>query len=384
MSPIRWAVSGVLAVLLAFLLLIVVIIGGGTELGQAQASCNLTTGAEHTVSIEAGQTAHVRAIIGVAKARGVPPKGWVVALAVALQESGLRNLSNPTYPESLTMTTEGSGSDHDSLGLFRQRPSAGWGTVEQLMTPTYEATAFFGGPDVPPANPGLLDIAGWEALPVTVAAQRVQVSAYPDAYAKWEAEAAQLAAANADAPPVAVLNPPPGGPSDGAGGYTGADGLCGPGGVLPPGGATGTAAAVIAQAQRWLGTPYAWGGGTLEGPSEGFAQGAGIVGFDCSSYVRYAYYHGAGITLPRTSSEQYAATAARTVVTGDLDLTRLQPGDLLFWGSSAGSIHHVALYAGGGMMLEEPRTGLTARLQQVYDSDFYAATRPLASAPVWS
>ena len=125
MSPIRWAVSGVLAVLLAFLLLIVVIIGGGTELEQAQASCNLTTGAEHTVSIEAGQTAHVRAIIGVAKARGVPPKGSVVALAVALQETGLRNLSNPTYPETLTLTTEGSGSDQDSLGLLPPRSSAG-------------------------------------------------------------------------------------------------------------------------------------------------------------------------------------------------------------------------------------------------------------------
>ncbi len=372
--------TGAMAVL-AVVLLFVVIIGGSSAL-QAQASCVLTTGGGGTVPVEAGQTAYVRTIIGVGKARGATPKGWIVALAVALQESGLRNLSNPAYPESLSMTKDGSGTDHDSLGLFQQRPQSGWGTVAQLMEPTYAATAFFGGPDVPPANPGLLDVPGWLALPVTVAAQRVQVSAYPDAYAKWEGEASQLAAANADAPPVAVLNPPPGSPAVASGGYTGADGLCGQGGVLPPGGATGNAAAVIAQAQHLIGTPYSWGGGSLDGPSEGFADGAGIVGFDCSSYTRYALFHGAGITLPRTAAEQYAATAGRTVETGSPELSRLQPGDLLFWGSSAGSIHHVALYVGGGQMLEEAHPGTVARLIDVYGGDFYAATRPLAKVPV--
>ncbi len=258
---------------LAVVLLLAVVIGGSSAL-QAQASCALTSGGG-IVPIEAGQTAYVRTIIGVGKARAVAQKGWIAALAVALQESGLRNLSNPAYPESLSMTKDGSGTDHDSLGLFQQRPQSGWGTVAQLMDPTYEATAFFGGPDIPPANPGLLDIPGWQSLPVTVAAQQVQVSAYPDAYAKWEGEATQLAAANADAPPVAVLNPPPGSPAVASGGYTGADGLCGQGGVLPPGGATGNAAAVIAQAQHLIGTPYSWGGGSLDGPSEGFADGAG-------------------------------------------------------------------------------------------------------------
>jgi len=373
--------TGAMAVL-AVVLLLAVIIGGSSAL-QAQASCALTSGGG-TVPIEAGQTAYVRTIIGVGKARAVAQKGWIVALSVALQESGLRNLSNLTYPESLSMTKDGSGSDHDSLGLFQQRPQSGWGTVAQLMNPTYEATAFFGGPDVPPVNPGLLDIPGWQSLPVTVAAQQVQVSAYPDAYAKWEGEATQLAAANADAPPGALLNPPLGSPAVASGGYTGADGLCGPGGVLPPGGATGNAAAVIAQAQQRIGTPYSWGGGTLEGPSEGFADGAGIVGFDCSSYTRYALFHGAGITLPRTAAEQYAATAGRTVETGTPELSRLQPGDLLFWGSSAGSIHHVALYVGAGQMLEEAHPGTVARLIDVYGGDFYAATRPLAKVPVAS
>ena len=366
MSAVRALVGGAVALALAFVLLIVVILGGGAALQQAQASCGLTTIGGGTVPIEAGQTAHVRTIIGVAKGRGVPQKGWIVALAVALQESGLRNLSNPTYPESLAMTSEGSGSDHDSLGLFQQRPQSGWGSVQQLMTPVYEATAFFGGPDVPPGNPGLLDVPDWEALPVTVAGQRVQRSAYPDAYGKWEGQAAQLVAANADAPliPAQRAAPGPAAPSpaaEGAGGFTGADGLCGLGGVALPTGATGTAAEVLTQAQRWVGTPYSWGGGTLDGPSRGFAQGASTVGFDCSSFTRYAFHHGAGVTLPRVSAQQYAATAGRTVVTGDPDLARLQPGDLLFWGGSAGSIHHVAIYVGGDRILHVPRTGDVVR-----------------------
>lgn len=82
------------------------------------------------------------------------------------------------------------------------------------------------------------------------------------------------------------------------------------------------------------------------------------------------------------SAQQYAATAGRTVVTGDPDLARLQPGDLLFWGGSAGSIHHVAIYVGGGRMVHAPRTGSTVHVRDVYDGDFYAATRPLAIAPV--
>lgn len=142
-------------------------------------------------------------------------------------------------------------------------------------------------------------------------------------------------------------------------------------------GASGSAAAVIAEAAKWFGTPYSWGGGTLDGPSRGFAQGANTVGFDCSSYTRYAFFHGAGLLLPRTSGEQLAATAAHTVVTGDPDLNLLQPGDLLFWGSSAASIHHVALYVGDGQMVEEAHTGTVASQRAVYDGDFYAATRPL-------
>lgn len=115
-------------------------------------------------------------IIDVGRALGVPDQGIVAALAAAAQESGLRNVRH---------------GDRDSLGLFQQRPSQGWGTVEQVLDPVRATTAFYGGAANP--NPGstigLLDIAGWESLTITQAAQAVQQSAYPDHYAKWEASA---------------------------------------------------------------------------------------------------------------------------------------------------------------------------------------------------
>ena len=100
-----------------------------------------------------------------------PCRGLVIALATALQESGLRNLDY---------------GDRDSLGLFQQRPSMGWGTPTQVTDPAYAAHAFFTGAGT---NPGLLDISHWEALPLWLAADSVQHSAYPIAYADHEAEA---------------------------------------------------------------------------------------------------------------------------------------------------------------------------------------------------
>lgn len=120
--------------------------------------------------------ANARVIIDVGRALGVPDQGIVVALAAAAQESGLRN---PDY------------GDLDSLGLFQQRPSQGWGTVEEVLDPVRSAMAFYGGATNPNAGitRGLLDIEGWESMSVTQAAQAVQLSAYPEHYAKWEVSA---------------------------------------------------------------------------------------------------------------------------------------------------------------------------------------------------
>lgn len=136
----------------------------------------MVTSIAPSAALTAEMRANAMTIIRVGKSLNVPKYGLVVALAAAAQESGLRNL---TY------------GDRDSLGLFQQRPSAGWGTRSQILDPTYSAKLFFGGPRNPNAENtrGLLDISGWQQKTVTQAAQAVQLSAYPSAYAKWESAA---------------------------------------------------------------------------------------------------------------------------------------------------------------------------------------------------
>jgi murein DD-endopeptidase MepM/ murein hydrolase activator NlpD len=102
----------------------------------------------------------------------VPFRGWVIAVATAMQESALSNLPHL-----------GPDNDHDSVGLFQQRPSQGWGTAEQLQDPEYASRKFY---------EKLLTIEGWHRMALTDAAQRVQVSAYPDAYAKHEPLATEI------------------------------------------------------------------------------------------------------------------------------------------------------------------------------------------------
>ncbi|WP_433078091.1 hypothetical protein ACQP1P_36335 [Dactylosporangium sp. CA-052675] len=122
------------------------------------------------------------AIVDVAKRENLPKRAAIVALATALQESHLRNLANPNVPASLGRPNEGVGYDYDSVGLFQQRPN--WGSVDQLMDPHESARRFYSA---------LTRIPGWGDYAVTVAAQMVQGSAFPDAYAKWENLATQIA-----------------------------------------------------------------------------------------------------------------------------------------------------------------------------------------------
>lgn len=114
-------------------------------------------------------------IVRIGRELGVSDRGIVIALAAAMQESTLRNLD---------------WGHLDSLGLFQQRPSMGWGSADELTDPDYAIRAFYlgvhGGEYI---NRGLLDIDGWESMSVTEAAQAVQISAYPDEYAKWESDA---------------------------------------------------------------------------------------------------------------------------------------------------------------------------------------------------
>ena len=122
-------------------------------------------------------------IVHTGEKRGLPKRAYVIAVATALQESKLLNLANPTVPPSLASRSQGMGYDHDSIGLFQQRPSSGWGAPEQLLDPEYAAGAFYGV---------LVQVPGWENLPLTMAAQSVQVSAFPWAYAQHEGLAQQI------------------------------------------------------------------------------------------------------------------------------------------------------------------------------------------------
>ena len=143
----------------------------------------------------------------------------------------------------------------------------------------------------------------------------------------------------------------------------------------------GDASGMLNAFQSIVGNPYSWGGGTLEGPSEGILyagiDGRGIIGFDCSSAVRYAIYHGTNkqVTLPRTSSQQYAATAGKTVWRPGDDTSGIQPGDLLFYGSSTSNIVHVAMYIGNGQMFEAPKPGGFVQKTALRTGSMVAATR---------
>ncbi|MEU5548254.1 MULTISPECIES: M23 family metallopeptidase [unclassified Micromonospora] len=127
------------------------------------------------------QMRNAAAIIKVGQDMKVPARGWVVAVATAMQESRLLNLANRTVAESNDIPNEGVGADHDSVGLFQQRAS--WGSVRQRMNPAYASRKFY---------EKLVDVPDWEKLPLTVAAQRVQISAFPDAYAKHEELASRI------------------------------------------------------------------------------------------------------------------------------------------------------------------------------------------------
>jgi hypothetical protein len=141
---------------------------GGISLFN-QADCvAVASNQSYTYDLEQMQNASTIAAVGVKI--GVPTFGIEVAEATALQESKLYNLT---------------GGDRDSLGLFQQRPSEGWGTAAQIMDTTYSSTAFY---------EALMKVANWQSLPLTQAAQDVQHSAYPDAYAGHEDEADVLAA----------------------------------------------------------------------------------------------------------------------------------------------------------------------------------------------
>lgn len=133
-------------------------------------TCKATAG-DMTFAFTPEQLRNASLITSVAIKRGLPPRAATIAIATAMQESELRNLDY---------------GDRDSVGLFQQRPSQGWGTIEEIMDPLYAAGKFYDA---------LVTIDDYEDRSITEVAQEVQRSAYPDAYADHEDQGRVLASA---------------------------------------------------------------------------------------------------------------------------------------------------------------------------------------------
>ena len=162
----RAAIGAAMVVLVA----LVVVRAWPTHHAVVVPECS-ASGAAGTYRLDLDQATNATTIATVGKSLGLPDHAVTVALAAAMQESELHDLA---------------GGDRDSIGLFQQRPSQGWGTPAEVADPIYSATAFYRH---------LTRVADWQNRSVTDAAQAVQHSAAPDAYAAWESEARTVAAA---------------------------------------------------------------------------------------------------------------------------------------------------------------------------------------------
>lgn len=144
------------------------VLGKGVPLHVASAC---TVRGDKQLTLGPDQMANAATIAAIGIRRGLPQQAIVVALAAGMQESKLKNLD---------------GGDRDSIGLFQQRPSQGWGTAAQIADPRYATNEFYNG---------LLKVRGWQQMRVTDAAQAVQRSGHPEAYEKWTDQAEELATA---------------------------------------------------------------------------------------------------------------------------------------------------------------------------------------------
>ncbi|MGY4684453.1 C40 family peptidase [Micromonospora aurantiaca (nom. illeg.)] len=325
----RWpiVVGGLIGVLLAALALVVVVsfsvLSANPVMACTISPPSASPGATAAPAVWPGQgswssdqVGNAAAIVAVGAEMQVPRYGWEIAVATAMQESTLRNLGHL-----------GADNDHDSLGLFQQRPSQGWGTPEQILDPRYASRKFY---------ERLLDVDGWQTMPLAQAAQAVQRSAFPDAYARWQTEAEQLVAVTSDGLGIGCT-------SDGGDGMPPVDDEGLPEGFVLPADPQLRAVVAFALAQR--GKPYVWG---AEGPDS----------YDCSGLMMAAWAK-AGVRIPRVTAEQVHAGVAVP------SLAAMLPGDLIFIPGSDGTMSrpgHVGMYIGTDRigrqhLVQAPKTG---------------------------
>ena len=292
------------------------------------------------------QAANARIVAGVAAGRA-GHTGALIAVMTAVTESGLLVLSNPNDPAGNGLPSQGVGYDHDSLGLFQQRPS--WGTAAQRMDPVESTNLFF---DALLGLPGWADRAPWEA------AQAVQRSAFtgsPSASNGWSSVVggnylAHLPQAQAV---IAVIEGDAGaldcGASDEALQPGDAAHLGLPENYAIPADASPRARVAITYALAQLGKPYFWGG-------------TGPAAFDCSGLTQESWLR-AGVSIGRTTGDQVHAGRPTT-------FQMLRPGDLILIPGAHGTIAtpgHVGMYLGLGLVIHAPKTGDVIRASG-YDS----------------
>lgn len=298
-------------------------------------------------------------IMQIGKDLGFSARGQLIAIMTAMQESTLGMDPAHTRPD-----------ENSDAGVFQQRILDGWyGTLEQVNDLTYATTAFYKG--VTAKSPGdygsvggtaksphghirgLADIPNWESLALTDAAQAVQGSQYPNAYAKRQTVAEKIMSALAGVD-VTIT-----------GSCTGSTTIV-----------NGDVQAVIDRGKSIIGTPYDLGSGTMDGP--------GPDGIDCSAFVAYAWTAAGYRDLPRVAQDQFDFLAAYPVTVDDV-----QPGDLIYeaWGrtgsvGSPSAISHVTMYIGNDQVIEASRSAKQVRISPArWNVSAFVGIRRIPASP---
>ncbi|QIS08800.1 C40 family peptidase [Nocardia arthritidis] len=327
--------------LFAVVIVIVVTVSGGSCGAAIPEGVSGSTGVEFDGFTES-QLKLARDGVAIGKQRGEAENTIIAELAAQATESGFRNLANVNVPDSLPFPNDGIGADHDSVGPHQLRVLV-WGAVGMaaLMNPTYQINWFYDqaarlGPEARALDPANL-------------AQAIEKSD-PNAYAHSLDLARQLYGRFADVDVSTVL--------------AGGDECRQVGYGAPTDGSFG--AAVVAAAQSWIGTPYVWGGGDVNGPTAGAGGG---IGFDCSGLSLFAVAKASGgrIVLAHYTQAQQDDTRGMVV-----PFEQRRPGDLIYFTQPGESdSHHVGIYMGNStgvdLVINAPATGQDIKVEPLSD-----------------
>jgi cell wall-associated NlpC family hydrolase len=279
-------------------------------------------------------------VIKAGQALNLDAESVTIGVMTAMGESNLVNVDH------------GDAVRNDTIGLFQIGPEHG--SHAQRMDPTWSATNFF---------TRLLAVPGYQSLNPSVAAHKAQRNADPYHYTPFWAPAVEmLSVLTADPDLLAKL--PPSGP------VTGCEN---PEGPIPTG--DGSGQAIVDAAKHYLGTPYSWGGGTIDGPSLGIynspsLDGTRTVGFDCSGLVLFAVHKSTGIRLDHSAETQGHDPRGTSIAR---DWAQLQPGDIIAFsrsGGAPGTFGHVGIYIGNKQMIHAPQPGSTVTITSL-DTPYY-------------